>query len=251
MTSYPSSQRLGTKVIHLETVDSTNNYAAKLLETQSIGHGTVIMADEQTKGRGQRGSLWQSEPGMNLQFSFLLRPSQLKIEDQKVISQIIGICLVKTLKVFGLNALIKWPNDIYVENSKIAGVLIENSIKSRCIATAIVGIGLNVNQKEFSGLNATSMRIAAGRNFILQDVLNVFADQFEDIWSIVENQQLQRITPLYYSHLLGYQDTRMYQDAEGLFEGKIEGIDEEGKLLVLKNKTKIVTYDLKEINFLF
>ena len=131
---------IGQKIIHLESVDSTNNYAAILLSEGRIGHGTVILADEQTNGRGQRGAKWLSAEGVNLLFSLVVQPDNLSVSDQCVLTEITSLALIEFLRKFGISAQVKWPNDILVNGEKIAGVLIENHLKGNLIASSVIGI---------------------------------------------------------------------------------------------------------------
>ena len=127
---------IGQKLISLSVVDSTNNYTAKLHSRDEIDHGAVILAENQLNGRGQRGTEWQSEPGNNLTFSFLLTEINLSVLDQFRLNQLASIAIINTLDNYDIDAYIKWPNDIYVGREKIAGMLIENSIGSCLLYTS-------------------------------------------------------------------------------------------------------------------
>ena len=149
--------QIGQKIIHLESVDSTNNYVANLIKRSEITHGTVIMADEQFAGKGQRGAEWYVKPGENLTFSFFLENVNLSVSQQFYLTQVVSLSLVDVLTTLKLTAQIKWPNDIYIKDRKIAGVLIQNQVSNGMVNTAIIGIGLNVNQQSFEGFSATSL----------------------------------------------------------------------------------------------
>ena len=131
-----------------QTIDSTNTQAAR--EMSQAAEGTVWIADFQTAGRGQRGNKWESKPAENLTFSILFKPTFLSPAQQFAISQVAAIGVCRYLCSKGLPAQIKWPNDIYIGNKKICGMLIENSISADKMSASIVGIGLNLNQREFS-----------------------------------------------------------------------------------------------------
>ena len=130
------------------TIDSTNSQAAREMETAQ--EGSVWIADFQTAGRGQRGNKWESSEGENLTFTILLKPEFLHPSSQFRISQICAIGVCRYLKEKGLEAQIKWPNDIYIGNKKICGMLIENSVRGDKLAVSILGIGVNLNQTKFS-----------------------------------------------------------------------------------------------------
>ena len=134
--------KIGSKIIHLESVDSTNNYAANLVRQGNCDHGTVILADDQFLGKGQRGSEWIATKGDNLTTSIVLTPDNLSVEDQFYLTCLASLSVVDTLKEYHIEASIKWPNDIYVEHKKIAGILIENSFQGNSIKSSIIGIGL-------------------------------------------------------------------------------------------------------------
>ena len=135
------------RIIHLDTVGSTSSYLASL--GAEAAHGTVVMAREQTAGRGQRGNSWEAEPGMNITLSLMLHPKGLPPARQFVISRAVSLAIVGMLDKYVDDVTIKWPNDIYIGDRKICGILIENTITGSTINRCIVGIGLNVNQTEF------------------------------------------------------------------------------------------------------
>ena len=135
---------IGKQIYHLDSVDSTNNFAAKLINDQICQNGAVILADEQTAGKGQMGNTWESERGSNLLCSIAWKPDNLSVNEQSKISWMVCLVLHKLLLRFGIEAEIKWPNDIYVGNQKIAGLLIENSIQQHVIKNSIIGIGIRV-----------------------------------------------------------------------------------------------------------
>ncbi len=155
-----------------QTIDSTNSQANR--ELADAPHGSVWVADFQTAGRGQRGNRWESKSAENLTFSILLRPTFLHPAQQFHISRIASLGVLRYLHDKGLDAKIKWPNDIYIGNKKICGMLIENSISTDKLSASIVGIGLNLNQRGFSSelTNPTSLimeKLSAEGNSDLPD----------------------------------------------------------------------------------
>lgn len=131
----------------LESVDSTNSYVS--LHSSELDNSTMVIADTQTAGRGQRGNSWESEPGKNLTFTMLFRPESMHPLEQFSISEATALAIVDYLRTAGIEAKVKWPNDIYVNDSKIAGILIEHSVTGKSIEHSRIGVGLNVNQREF------------------------------------------------------------------------------------------------------
>ena len=240
--------QIGRKLIHLESVDSTNNYTANLVKSEGLSSRTVILADEQFAGRGQRGAEWVVDPGMNLTFSVYLEVVNLSVENQFDLSKIVALSICHFLEKKGIVAEIKWPNDILVKGHKISGVLIENIISSSGSIKSVVGIGINVNQTRFGKFDATSIQCELGTFYPIQQALfsfiesfNLIADELMDAPALLNERYLNK--------LYQYKAKKMYKDASGIFEGQIQGIEQSGKLIVLKDNQE-VSYDLKEITFL-
>ncbi len=135
-------------IIWLESVDSTNDEAKRHIS--DIDNLSVLSALEQTAGRGQRGNSWTSAPGENLMFSIVLKSPALMAEDHFALNEITALSVADFLSTYGIKAEIKWPNDIYVGDRKICGILIENSFRGNAISSSIIGIGLNINQRNFN-----------------------------------------------------------------------------------------------------
>lgn len=240
--------QIGRKLIHLESVDSTNNYTANLVKSEGLSSGTVILADEQFAGRGQRGAEWVVEPGMNLTFSVYLEVVNLSVENQFDLSKVVALSICDFLEKNGIVAEIKWPNDILVNGRKISGVLIENSISSSGPIRSIIGIGINVNQTQFGKFDATSIQSELGQFYPVRDALFSFLESFNKLYAeLMDNSTL--LNERYLGNLYQYKSMKQYKDASGPFEGEICGVEQSGKLIVLKNDQK-VSYDLKEIVFL-
>lgn len=239
---------IGRKIIRLESVDSTNNYTANLIKGNIIDHGTVILADEQFAGKGQRNAEWLSNPGENLTFSVFLSSVNLSVERQFVLTQFVSISLVHFFKQRNIEAKIKWPNDIYVGENKIAGILIENQLNANAIKNSIVGIGLNVNQVSFNGINATSLKLCTSESYIPHEVLFEYIGVFNELLDVfwLKSSEIDR---LYSNLLLGLGMIRQFIDSSGEFNGTIVGVTESGKIRILVNEEER-NYDLKEIQFL-
>ena len=134
---------------HINQCDSTNAYLQRLVAETDAPEGTVVSTSFQTNGRGQLSNMWEAEDGKNILCSILLRPTSLPIKSQFLISQAISVAIVDVLNSYLDGFFIKWPNDIYYKEDKIAGILIENTLSSAGISTCIIGLGLNVNQQTF------------------------------------------------------------------------------------------------------
>lgn len=241
--------QIGRKIIRLESVDSTNNYTATVAKEGKAEHGTVILAVEQFAGRGQRSAEWLAVPGENLTLSVFWNEVNLSVDQQFCITRFISLTLIELLGKFEIQAMVKWPNDIYVGDKKIAGVLIENQVQGQMIKSSIIGIGLNVNQNRFEGFNATSMALEKGKKFNLDDVLFTFCGVLND-WSeggasIPVGTKESYLEKLY---LLDCQADFMQENGETL-SGIIKGVGESGKLIV-ESEGREQEYDLKELRLI-
>ncbi len=236
------------KITQLESVDSTSNYVATAFNEGKLGHGSVILADNQTSGRGQRESTWHSEGGLNLLFSFLLIPDNMSASEGQSLMHCTTLALVELLRSFDLQAQVKWPNDIYVGHRKIAGILIENQLSGSRISRSIIGVGLNINQSEFGELNATSLYLEIGKYVDVKEVLLRFLNHFNTQWLAFRAHEVSQLKSKYCSLLLGLNQTRTFEDVNGDFSGVIRGVDELGRLQVETAQGQNV-YDLKEIRF--
>ena len=170
-----------------DTIDSTNT---RLLADQAgLPDRTVYAALFQTAGRGQKGNRWESRPGENLTFSILVKPQQLAVREQFILSQVVALGLLDFLRAEGVEASIKWPNDIYVGDRKICGTLIENVLSDRYVAAAVAGIGLNLNQRVFdpSIPNPTSLSLVTGKEYDVHEtlprVLEPIMARCDKLWS--------------------------------------------------------------------
>lgn len=239
---------IGHKIISLSVVDSTNNYVAKLLQADEIEHGAVILAENQNNGRGQRGTEWQSEPGKNLIFSFLLSDVDLSVMDQFRLNQLTSVALINTLKKLDIDAKIKWPNDIYVNDSKISGMLIENSISGSGIKESIVGIGLNINQTDFEGFKATSLKLVSGSDQNIHSVLFSFIYEFNELFDLLDFPD--RLKELYMKNLLGVKEPVRFSYNGDEFIGNVHRIDEIGRLELISEDRIHGPFSLKEVSFI-
>ena len=194
-----------TDIIWLERVDSTNDEARRHIS--EIDNLSVVSALEQTKGRGQRGNRWSSQPGENLTFSLVVKDFRIKANEQSAISQATALSLIDLLSRHEIKARIKWPNDIYAGDEKICGILIENSLKGSEIDWSIIGIGLNVNQTAFPEdlPNPTSMKLCTGNSNpyntreILEEFMGIFTGYYREYLN--GNGALDRLEEQFVSNL--------------------------------------------------
>ena len=243
---------IGSKFIFHENLPSTNLYTSKFLKENEVREGTIIYTNYQTAGRGQAGNTWESEDGKNLLISLILYPGMIKPYDQFVISKMISLGICDFLRQHITNVSIKWPNDIYVNDDKIAGILIEVSIIRNEIENIIAGIGLNINQKKFKREipNPVSLKIITGRDFNLEDCLKNLATCLDIRYKQILEDKKADIDKEYIDNLYRIAKWSNFSDINGLFEGRIISVTDSGHLQIENRDRKIYEYDHKEVNFL-
>jgi BirA family biotin operon repressor/biotin-[acetyl-CoA-carboxylase] ligase len=243
--------KLGDPLIHLPSVDSTNNYAISLLKQPDTREGTVILADFQTGGRGQSGNQWVSDKASNLLFSVILKPRTVPAEKQFYLSMCISIGIAEFLSLLTGPVAIKWPNDMLVNNKKIAGMLIENTIMGEYLNSSVIGIGLNVNQRGFpsSLQQATSLSIQSGISYDLRSLLDSLLKCLSDSVTQLYNGRLAIIKTNYLNNLNGLNRWLNFSDDTGNFEGRITDVADTGELIIMRRDGTIRWYAFKEIRF--
>lgn len=239
---------IGKKVIYLPTCHSTNDIAASLVPQQDIYEGTVIITDHQTSGKGQRGNSWEAEPSKNLTFSIILQPALLQISNQFFLNIIISLALHDYLTKQLTGIKIKWPNDIYFYDNKIGGILIENAVKAGKIESVIAGIGLNINQTKFRYSNAISLAQACRHEFDKEAVLEELLMTIEARYLQLKAGAFEKLKKEYLTHLYWREEEHIFKEQD-FFNGKIKGIDNNGKLGVEVNN-EMRYFDVKEIKFI-
>ena len=241
---------IGHRIIRLDSVDSTNNYAAKLLSSGELSHGSVIMADEQTAGRGQRGSSWTSGAGENLLLTIVLKPANLSVSEQFRLTQFASLGLIDLLEKYHLKGSIKWPNDIYVKDKKLSGMLIENQVSSTSVSTVLLGIGLNVNQTEFPGLAATSLQSELGMFIPVMELAMSLFFCLNERWKALDHRNFSELDNAYQKQLYLRDMPSLFSDETGPFTGTVIGTTEQGLLIIARENDEIRQYDLKELQFM-
>jgi BirA family biotin operon repressor/biotin-[acetyl-CoA-carboxylase] ligase len=236
-------------------LDSTNNYAANLVRTKKIDKTFIVSADYQTEGRGQRASKWQSAKSQNALFSIYMPWSNLHLSDQFIVSMIAAVGIADVLeKVLNTKIQIKWPNDIYVVNRKIAGILIESELNGQTVSSSIIGIGVNVNQVDFGDLNnATSLKLETGQNHdrlgIVKEITKQLLEtckslnQQTDAFHIMKKRYLSRLLGLNQYNNVIEQSTGKHLDIKPL------DVTRSGLLLATDTTNKLLTFDSKEIQW--
>lgn len=242
----------GLNCIELQSTDSTNNYAAILLKQTNVPEGTVILAHEQTQGKGQRGAIWLSEKGKNLTFSVIYKPVFLSVTHQFMLSKITALALLKLVSKYADNVKIKWPNDIWVNNKKIAGVLIENNVSGNVIQSSVIGVGININQVMFMPeLNATSLYLENKKVFDSKEILSEFCVLLEGYYLQLRNNSINKIEDEYLQYLFGINQWLKYNYYGKNITAIITGVSTSGKLCLTTTDNNKLECEVKEIKFVF
>jgi BirA family biotin operon repressor/biotin-[acetyl-CoA-carboxylase] ligase len=240
---------IGRNCVHFDTLDSTNNYAARAIKESNMAEGTAILTRAQLKGKGQAMNKWYSEPGENLTFSLILEPKFLNSDEIFHLNILASIAIHKVLENLKIQATIKWPNDVLINKQKLAGILVEANWNKQKIKYAIVGVGLNVNQTDFAGLNATSIKAVLGKTTSLTDIFDSFCSYFESLYLQLKAGKRDLILSQYLEHLYAYKKPVMalYKKKEVSLE--IVGLDKTGKLICYVNGEMMMLGN-KEISFI-
>jgi len=237
------------KRINLEKVVSTNLHASDLLSGKLISEPTIIVADFQTGGKGQGNNVWESGPVLNLLFSLVVFPLKIKAKEQFYLSKITAIALKETISEHLQAVKIKWPNDILVNKQKISGVLIENTLKADVINSCVIGVGLNVNQTDFT-VPAVSFKSETGKEFDRKVLLDAFLNTFHYWFEILQSRDFAQIDSEYYKSLYGFQEWHWFSWGGVDFEAFIEGVEPDGYLVLKAKDGKIFKFGFREVEFL-
>ena len=236
------------KTLYLEETDSTNDFLRHYTPGEDEDM-TVVWTDFQRKGRGQGSNQWESEAGKNLTFSVLIHPDKLRAQDQYIISMAVAETMHRFLSGMVDAAIqIKWPNDIYVGDSKIGGILIENHLSGGHIKDCIIGIGLNVNQTVFvsDAPNPISMRMIDDREWNREEVLQGLISEL--VWQF-QHFRFDIIRKKYRRHLYRREGFYPYRDAEGEFEAEMLEVENDGHLVLLDTEGRQRRYAFKEVAY--
>jgi BirA family biotin operon repressor/biotin-[acetyl-CoA-carboxylase] ligase len=242
---------LGFPLVHLTSVDSTNKYASGILHQENASEGTVILADVQTRGKGQGNNTWLSDNGLNLLCSIILKPDFLPAYKQFYLSMCIATGLIDCLAHLGIRSQVKWPNDILINGKKVAGILIENTILSQNLNTSVVGIGLNVNQVSFPpGIpNPASLAGETGKSYDVGQLLERLLPFFEKRLNQLYAEDFLAIKSQYLNCLWLLNTRAVFTDQKGTFEGRIVDVAESGELVILTSTGETRMYGFREVEF--
>lgn len=239
--------------IKLDAIGSTNDFLKELSGSQTVENFTVVTAENQTKGKGQMGSVWNSEIGKNLIVSVLVRDFVFETPYIFHLNIAFSVAVLQALQSLEVPQMsIKWPNDILSGNKKIGGILIENSFKSDGTIISVAGLGLNVNQTHFENLpKASSLALVCNTIFDKEEILTAIIANFETnvkewpeqihlLWEIYQNSLFKKGNPMPFEHQNGQQ-----------FMGIIQGVSQQGKLQVLLENDSVEEFSVKEISMLY
>lgn len=248
------------KIIHIDETDSTNRWLKEDLAAQH-GDGSFcvnadlhkknrplcVLADYQTAGRGCGTNRWESERGKNLLFSLLIHPSDIAANEQFRITEAVSVALCQTLQPYLTQRVeIKWPNDIYVGDRKICGILIENRLQGSTIKDSIIGIGLNVNQREFKSdaPNPVSLYQLLGKETDLGELLKAFLAAFDETFNSKTTYFAYR------ERLYRRQKYATYATKTTCFTAKLMDVLPDGRLLLVDKDGQERLYAFKEVVFI-
>ncbi len=240
----------GNTLLTFDQVASTNKTAAELLSLNKADHGVVVLANEQTDGRGQRGSSWIARPGLDLTISIVVKPKDLRADAQFALGKVAALAVHDAVRAHVQNEVrIKWPNDVLVERRKIAGILIKNDVVGELIMASIIGVGINVNNTELDPeLVATSMAIETGKTFDRTELMHLLLERFEhwyDKWDRNRGDGLVSYTDRLWTR---GRWAEMTLDGQRITARAMD-VDELGRLIVEHEDGSVQAYGLDRLRF--
>lgn len=248
---------------YIEQTDSTNNrLKAMLAAGETLENGFTLYTYFQTAGRGQQGNSWESERGQNLLFSIVLFPQELKATEQFLLSEVIAVAILRVLQpMLGSSVRIKWPNDIYYEDKKLAGILVENGLQQDKVAWSVIGVGLNVGQTQFlsNAPNPISMKQITGREYDKEWLLTQIQEETILLMTLPREQLHEQYMSLLYrrDEWHRYKEVQVTaapmmisSNTDGAFEAKIIGVEKDGRLRLLTRDNEQRLYHFKQIRYI-
>ena len=231
------------KIIRLKEIDSTNRFLRELKDEQE-DEMVVAVADFQTAGKGQGSHTWESEAGRNLLFSIKVHPRWVPVRQQFLLSMAGAIAIKEALETYVDGIMLKWPNDVYWNDKKISGTLIETSIDSKGIKTCIFGIGINVNQEAFhsDAPNPVSLRQILGHEVDKDELLQKVIEGFRRYYELLRRADYMDVSGIYHLSLYRRKGFHCYEDADGDFEGAFVEVEDDGHLILHVKQGVIRSY---------
>ena len=238
------------QIIRLSKTDSTNRYLQELLDADKPAEGTIVVTDHQTKGRGQGSNRWESEPGANLTFSIILYPTFIESSRQFILSKAISLAVRDFISQYVPDVTVKWPNDVYVGEKKITGILIENFFSDSYLSKTIAGIGVNINQMQFvsDAPNPVSLRQLTGKTYSLESCLKELQECIAARYRMTA-ENADQLNSDYLRHLYRFGKTSRFRANETLFDAIITGVNDYGMLEMTTLCGEQKVFGFKEVNF--
>jgi BirA family transcriptional regulator, biotin operon repressor / biotin---[acetyl-CoA-carboxylase] ligase len=241
------------EIIRLNEIESTNTYAKRLLAENKISQNTCIITSIQTSGRGMQQNIWESQANKNLTFSIICFPDFLPVARQFQLNKIVSLSVLDLVKktLSNDNLSVKWPNDIYIGTSKVAGILIETSVVGHKLNWVVIGIGINVNQKEFStGLpNPISLIHHTGGVIDLYNLLNTYIHLFDKRYTQLIETKTEDVDNEYLNSLFKFGIPSRFIYKEAIIKATIMGVNEYGWLQLVTSENRIIECEMKEIAY--
>jgi BirA family biotin operon repressor/biotin-[acetyl-CoA-carboxylase] ligase len=239
-------------IIKLNVTDSTNTYLTTLIKKQKVDEFTTAVASFQQSGRGQEGNSWESDNGKNLLFSYVLYPTFCPANKQFYLSQLVSLGIKETLDKYTNGISIKWPNDIYWNDCKICGILIEHNLYGTEISQTIAGIGLNINQSSFhsDAPNPISLLQITGKEHNLDEILSEILARTSFYYQALREGKEKDIAKRYFNALYRKDGFYTYKDINGTFKAKIKDILPYGTLILIDTDNNQRQYNFKEVQFI-
>jgi len=245
-------EQLGNyRIIWKDQLASTNEYAVDYMSDNTSFDKTVIGTNKQYSGRGQRTAHWESEEGKNLTISVLFQPTFVPASEQFAISEVISLGVVDYLSRHIDGVRIKWPNDIYVRNNKIAGILIEHVVMGKCLSNSICGIGLNINQEVFmsDAPNPISLKQMTDVEYSLECELEILLECIDARYELLKSGESEELRNSYMDALYRRNGYHSYQEGDEIFNAKILDVNDMGQLVLERRGGIQKTYNFKEVSF--
>lgn len=242
------------RIIKVDAIESTNTFLRNLYRSNDCNEITAVIANQQTAGRGQKGTIWQSQIGENLTCSILIPDLKLQISRQFDISIVVSLILLNVLNLKNVpNLSVKWPNDILSDSKKIAGILIENIVAETYITATIIGIGLNVNQTIFENLpKASSLRLIKNKSYEIESIFAEITDVFQERFRNMLRIKFDELRKSYETYLFKKGKVMRFKTHENLMlTGVIRGINSLGQLEILSEDGSKKNFNLKEISLFY
>ncbi|MCC8145897.1 MAG: biotin--[acetyl-CoA-carboxylase] ligase [Bacteroidales bacterium] len=240
-------------IIKIDSTSSTNIYLKELSQKQEVEELTVVQAYSQTAGRGQSGTSWEAEPGKNITCSILFYPSFLPLKKHFLLSEVIALGVKEVLEEFVQPVCVKWPNDVYINDKKITGILIENELIGQEILKSIVGIGVNINQEIFTSnaQNPVSLKQLTGIETDLDLFLKRMMKRISYWYDLLKKGSYSFISRSYNDTLYRKSGFYRYQDRNGQFMAEILEVKDSGLFFLRTDKGEERSYSFKEISFIY